>query len=169
MEPWVETDISFIKRELITLPSPKTDPQRNREITLPREGLVTKEWSADFPKMLRLFFLIPLQFILSTVDILTRVSSKWWITSWQQMTQLWNYNHHLFQKKKKALFNAWHHEWSSLLISLIGTSVCHPKGTGACLSLVCLTCLRPEVIIQHFQPVTFPIVCVVFYLGISTY
>lgn len=117
MEPWPETDISFLKRVLITLPSPKTDPQKNHEITLPREGLVTKEWSADLPKMLRLFFLIPLQFILSTVDILTRVSSKWWITSRQQMTQLWNYNHHLYQKKK-ALFNAWHRERSSLLISL---------------------------------------------------
>lgn len=56
MESWAETDISFIKRVHNALPSPKTDPQRNREITLPREGLVTKEWSADFPKMLRLFF-----------------------------------------------------------------------------------------------------------------
>lgn len=41
---------------LITLASTKTDPQRNLEILLSKEGLVTKEWSADFPTMLRLIF-----------------------------------------------------------------------------------------------------------------
>lgn len=43
------------------------------------------------------------------------------------------------------------------------------RGLEHALSLVCLTCLLPEVIILQFQPVTFPIVCVVFYVGISTY